>query len=133
MILTKLDGDTRGGAALSIKPWSASHQVLRHGREALRHRALPPRPHGQPHSGHGRRDDAHRKGAGAFDGDEAEKLVKRGSRDQLTLEDFLSQMQQMKKMGGLQSMLSMLPGVGNKLANVEIDEDAHEEARGHHP
>ena len=60
----------------------------------------------------------------AFDGDEAEKLVKRGSRDQFTLEDFLSQMQQMKKMGGLQSMLSMLPGVGNKLANVEIDENA---------
>ena len=64
----------------------------------------------------------------AFDGDKAEKLVKRGSRDQLTLEDFLSQMQQMKKMGGLQSMLSMLPGVGNKLANVEIDENARKKS-----
>ena len=67
VILTKLDGDTRGGAALSIravvgKPIKFSW----HGREALRHRALPPRPHGQPHSGHGRRDDAHRKGAGGL-------------------------------------------------------------------
>ena len=59
----------------------------------------------------------------AFDGEEAEKLLKRGPAD-LTLEDFLSQMQQMKKMGGLQSMLSMLPGIGAKLQDVEIDEGA---------
>ena len=58
----------------------------------------------------------------AFDEKEAEKLVKRGPQE-LTLEDFLSQMQQMKKMGGLQSMLSMLPGA-NKLQDVEIDENA---------
>ena len=42
----------------------------------------------------------------------------------MNLEDFLSQMQQMKKMGGLQSMLSMLPGIGAKLQDVEIDEGA---------
>ena len=59
----------------------------------------------------------------AFDGEELDKLAKRGPAD-LTLEDFLTQMQQMKKMGGLQSMLSMLPGIGNKLADVEIDEGA---------
>ena len=58
----------------------------------------------------------------AFDEKEAEKLVKRGPQE-LTLEDFLSQMQQMKKMGGLQSMLSMLPGA-SKLQDVEIDENA---------
>ena len=58
----------------------------------------------------------------AFDEKEAEKLVKRGPQE-LTLEDFLSQMQQMKKMGGLQSMLSMLPGA-NKFQDVEIDENA---------
>ena len=58
----------------------------------------------------------------AIDEKEAEKLVKRGPQE-LTLEDFLSQMQQMKKMGGLQSMLSMLPGA-NKLQDVEIDENA---------
>ena len=58
----------------------------------------------------------------AFDEKEAEKLVKRGPQE-LTLEDFLSQMPQMKKMGGLQSMLSMLPGA-NKLQDVEIDENA---------
>ena len=43
-----------------------AHQVLRHGRKALRHRALLPRPHGQPHSGHGRHDDPHRKSAGGL-------------------------------------------------------------------
>ncbi len=50
------------------------------------------------------------------------KLVKRGPQE-LTLEDFLSQMQQMKKMGGLQPLLSMMPGA-NKLQDVEIDENA---------
>ena len=58
VILTKLDGDTRGGAALSrARGDGQAHQVLRRGREAQRHRALPPRPHGQPHPGHGRRAD----------------------------------------------------------------------------
>ena len=59
----------------------------------------------------------------AFDGEEAEKLARKGMQE-LTLDDFLSQMQQMKKMGGLQSMLSMLPGMGAKLKDVEIDDDA---------
>ena len=58
-----------------------------------------------------------------FDEKDVERLAGRRPTD-LTLEDFLQQMQQMKKMGGLSSMLSMLPGVGNKLADVEIDDDA---------
>lgn len=59
VILTKLDGDTRGGAALSVRAVTGqAHQVQRHGREALGNRAFPPRPHGKPNLGHGRRADA---------------------------------------------------------------------------
>jgi signal recognition particle subunit SRP54 len=59
----------------------------------------------------------------AFDEKEVEKLTKNRPQD-LTLDDFLAQMQQMKKMGGIQSMLSMLPGMGAKMQDVDIDDDA---------
>ena len=124
VILTKLDGDTRGGAALSIKAvvdkpikFSGTGEKLSDTEifhpDRMASRIL----------GMGDVMTLVEKAQEAFDGDEAEKLLKRGPAD-LNLEDFLSQMQQMKKMGGLQSMLSMLPGVGAKLQDVEIDEDA---------
>ncbi len=59
----------------------------------------------------------------AFDEKEAAKVAAKSPKD-LTLDDFLSQMQQMKKMGSLKSVLSMLPGVGGKLDDVDIDEGA---------
>ena len=63
VLLTKLDGDARGGAALSVKAVTGQADPLRvHGREARRLRALPPRSHGPANPGHGRRDDARREG-----------------------------------------------------------------------
>ena len=125
VILTKLDGDTRGGAALSIRAVVGKPIKFSGTGEKLSDiEPFHPDRMASRILGMGDVMTLIEKAQEAFDGDEAEKLVKRGSRDQLTLEDFLSQMQQMKKMGGLQSMLSMLPGVGNKLANVEIDENA---------
>ena len=62
VMLTKLDGDARGGAALSDPGrHRQAHQVHGHGRKARHDRALPPRPHGVPHPGHGRRALVHRK------------------------------------------------------------------------
>ena len=125
VILTKLDGDTRGGAALSVRAVTGKPIKFSGVGEKLTDiEPFHPDRMASRILGMGDVMTLIEKAQEAFDGDEAEKLVKKGSRDQLTLEDFLSQMQQMKKMGGLQSMLSMLPGVGNKLANVEIDEDA---------
>ena len=125
VILTKLDGDTRGGAALSIRAVVGKPIKFSGTGEKLSDiEPFHPDRMASRILGMGDVMTLIEKAQEAFDGDEAEKLVKRGSRDQFTLEDFLSQMQQMKKMGGLQSMLSMLPGVGNKLVNVEIDENA---------
>jgi len=124
VILTKLDGDTRGGAALSIKAVVGKPIKFSGTGEKLSDIEIfhPDRMAGRI-LGMGDVMTLVEKAQEAFDGEELDKLAKRGPAD-LTLEDFLAQMQQMKKMGGLQSMLSMLPGIGNKLADVEIDEGA---------
>jgi signal recognition particle subunit SRP54 len=64
------------------------------------------------------------KATEAMDLKEQEKIARAKQPTDLTLEDFLDQMQQLKKMGPLQNVLGMLPGVGNKLKNAEIDDDA---------
>ena len=123
VVLTKLDGDTRGGAALSVlavtgKPIKFSGT----GEKLSDIEPFYPDRMASRILGMGDMMTLIEKAQEAFDEKEAEKLVKRGPQE-LTLEDFLSQMQQMKKMGGLQSMLSMLPGA-SKLQDVEIDENA---------
>ena len=124
VILTKLDGDTRGGAALSIKAVVGKPIKFSGTGEKLADiEPFHPDRMASRILGMGDVMTLIEKAQEAFDGEEAEKLAKKGMQD-LTLEDFLSQMQQMKKMGGLQSMLSMLPGVGAKLQDVEIDDDA---------
>ena len=123
VILTKLDGDTRGGAALSIKAVTGKPIKFSGTGEKLSDiEPFYPDRMASRILGMGDMMTLIEKAQEAFDEKEAEKLVKRGPQE-LTLEDFLSQMQQMKKMGGLQSMLSMLPGA-NKLQDVEIDENA---------
>ena len=123
VILTKLDGDTRGGAALSIKAVTGKPIKFSGTGEKLPDiEPFYPDRMASRILGMGDMMTLIEKAQEAFDEKEAEKLVKRGPQE-LTLEDFLSQMQQMKKMGGLQSMLSMLPGA-NKLQDVEIDENA---------
>ena len=123
VILTKLDGDTCGGAALSIKAVTGKPIKFSGTGEKLSDiEPFYPDRMASRILGMGDMMTLIEKAQEAFDEKEGEKLVKRGPQE-LTLEDFLSQMQQMKKMGGLQSMLSMLPGA-NKLQDVEIDENA---------
>ena len=124
VILTKLDGDTRGGAALSIKAVVGKPIKFSGTGEKLSDiEPFHPDRMASRILGMGDVMTLIEKAQEAFDGEEAEKLAKKGMQE-LTLDDFLSQMQQMKKMGGLQSMLSMLPGMGAKLKDVEIDDDA---------
>ncbi len=124
VILTKLDGDTRGGAALSIravvgKPIKFSGT----GEKLADIEPFHPDRMASRILGMGDVMTLIEKAQESFDQDEAERLAKKSPKE-LTLDDFLSQMQQMKKMGGLQSMLGMLPGMGAMLRDVEIDDDA---------
>ncbi len=124
VILTKLDGDTRGGAALSIKAVVGKPIKFSGTGEKLSDIELfHPDRMASRILGMGDVMTLVEKAQEAFDGETVEKLSKRGPQE-MTLEDFLQQMQQMKKMGGLQSLLGMLPGVGAKLQDVEIDESA---------
>ena len=124
VILTKLDGDTRGGAALSIKAVVGKPIKFSGTGEKLSDiEPFYPDRMASRILGMGDVMTLIEKAQEAFDEQEVEKLTKRKPQE-LTLEDFLSQMQQMKKMGGIQSMLSMLPGVGAKLQDADIDEDA---------
>ena len=59
-----------------------------------------------------------------FDAEEAKKLQKKISRNQFDFNDFLSQIQQIKKMGNIKDLAAMIPGVGKALKNVDIDDDA---------
>ncbi|MBP3645282.1 MAG: signal recognition particle protein [Clostridia bacterium] len=124
VILTKLDGDTRGGAALSIKAVVGKPIKFSGTGEKLSDiEPFHPDRMASRILGMGDVMTLIEKAQEAVDTDVVDKLAKKGPQD-FDLEDFLTQMQQMKKMGGLQSMLSMLPGVGAKLADVEIDDDA---------
>ena len=124
VILTKLDGDTRGGAALSIKAVVGKPIKFSGTGEKLSDiEIFHPDRMASRILGMGDVMTLVEKAQEAFSDEDAENLLKRGPAD-MNLEDFLAQMQQMKKMGGLQSMLSMLPGIGAKLQDVEIDEGA---------
>ncbi len=124
VILTKLDGDTRGGAALSIKAVVGKPIKFSGTGEKLSDiEPFHPDRMASRILGMGDVMTLIEKAQETFDVAQVEKLAKGGPKE-LTLEDFLTQMQQMKKMGGLQSMLSMLPGMGQKLAGTEIDENA---------
>ena len=112
VVLTKLDGDTRGGAAISVRAVTGKPIKFAGVGEKLTDVEVfhPDRMAGRI-LGMGDVLSLIEKAEQGFEAEKAE----------FTLEDFLDQMQQMKKMGGLQEMLAMLPG-GNKLGNVQLDE-----------
>jgi len=124
VILTKLDGDTRGGAALSIKAVVGKPIKFSGTGEKLNNiEPFHPERMAGRILGMGDVMTLIEKAQETFDLEQVEKLEKYGS-NSLTLDDFLAQMQQMKKLGGMQSIMSMLPGIGNKLQNMEIDDNA---------
>ncbi len=124
VILTKLDGDTRGGAAISVKAVTGKPIKFAGVGEKLTdiEPFHPDRMAGRI-LGMGDVLSLIEKAQQTFDEKSAEELEKRLKNQQFNLEDYLAQLKQLKKMGSITDMLKMIPGVGSKLQNVEIDED----------
>ncbi len=125
VVLTKLDGDTRGGAALSVKAVTGcpvKYVGLGEKLDALE--AFHPDRMASRILGMGDVLSLIEKAQDNFDEEKAKELEKKIRQQQFTLEDFLDQLQQMKSMGPMEDILSMLPGVGNakELKNLQVDE-----------
>ena len=119
VILTKLDGDTRGGAALSIR--TVVNKPIKYVGTGEKLEALDAF---HPERMADRILGMVEKAQEQFDAEEAKKLQKKISRNQFNFNDFLSQIQQIKKMGNIKDLASMIPGVGKALKDIDIDDDA---------
>ncbi len=124
VVLSKMDGDTRGGAALSIrrvtdKPikFTSSGEKM----EAL-DRFYPDRMAGRI-LGMGDVVGLVEKAQESFDQDEAARLQKKIRKNQFDLNDFLNQLAQIKKMGNMKDLLSMVPGMGKAMKDVDVDDN----------
>ena len=123
VILTKLDGDARGGAALSVKEVVGKPIAFASTGEKLADfDAFHPDRMASRILGMGDVLTLIEKAEQAYDQDVAAKAAAKLQEGTFTLEDFLEQMQQMKKMGPLQNIIGMLPGVPKELKNAEIDD-----------
>ncbi len=121
IILTKLDGDARGGAALSIrKVTGCPIKMVGMGEKIEDFEVFYPERMASRILGMGDIVSLVEKAAEEIDVEEAEKLQKKLKSNQFDLSDFLGQLRQMKKLGGLEKILGMLPG-GKALANANID------------
>ncbi|MFI3330587.1 MAG: signal recognition particle protein [Rikenellaceae bacterium] len=124
VVLTKLDGDTRGGAAISIR--SVVNKPLKFISDGEKMDALQvfhPERMADRILGMGDIVSLVEKAQEQYDETEARKLKKKLIKDQFNFNDFLSQIAQIKKMGNLKDLASMIPGVGKALKDVEIKDD----------
>ena len=123
VILTKLDGDTRGGAALSIRA-TCGKPILYVGLgEKLEdlEQFYPDRMASRI-LGMGDIQSLIEKAAAQVDEEQAKELSQKLRKAEFDYNDFLTQMQQIRKMGGMGSILSMMPGMGSQLSSVDMDE-----------
>ena len=125
VVLTKLDGDTRGGAALSIK-YTVNKPIkfMSNGEKLDTLTVFHPERMAQRILGMGDITSLVEKAQSQFDEAEAKKLEKRIRKNQFDFEDFLTQIQQIKKMGNLKDLMGMIPGMGKSLKDVDIKDDA---------
>ena len=125
VVLTKLDGDTRGGAALSIRT-VVDKPIMFVGTgekmEALD--VFHPERMADRILGMGDIVSLVERAQDIYDEEEARKLQRKIQKNKFDFNDFLSQIQQIKKMGNLKELASMIPGVGKALKDVEIDDNA---------
>lgn len=125
VILTKLDGDTRGGAALSIR--SVVNKPIKFVGTGEKLEALDvfhPSRMADRILGMGDIVSLVERAQEQYDEDEARKLQKKIAKNQFDFNDFLSQINQIKKMGNLKDLASMIPGMGKALKDIDIDDDA---------
>ena len=123
VILTKLDGDARGGAALSVKAVTGKPILYASTGEKLdAFERFHPDRMAQRILGMGDVLTLVEKAEQQFDEDQAAELERKIRKEQFTLDDFLDQLKQIRKMGPLSGLLKMIPGVGSQLGNVNVDD-----------
>jgi len=125
VVLTKLDGDTRGGAALSIR--SVVNKPIKFVGTGEKMDALDvfhPQRMADRILGMGDIVSLVEKAQEQFDEEEGKRLQKKLAKDQFNFNDFLKQINQVKKMGNLKDIAGMIPGMGKALKDVEIEDDA---------
>jgi signal recognition particle subunit SRP54 len=125
VVLTKMDGDTRGGAALSIRRVAEKPIKFVSGGEKMDalDRFYPDRMAGRI-LGMGDVVGLVEKAQDAFDEQEAAALQKKIRKNQFDLNDFLTQLAQIKKMGNMKDLLGMIPGVGKAMKDMPVDDNA---------
>jgi signal recognition particle subunit SRP54 len=125
VVLTKLDGDTRGGAALSIK-YTVDKPIkfMSSGEKMETLDIFYPDRMAQRILGMGDISSLVEKAQAQFDEAEAKKLEKKIRKNQFDFEDFLTQIQQIKKMGNIKDLMSMIPGMGKSLKDVDINDNS---------
>lgn len=125
VVLTKLDGDTRGGAALSIR--TVVNKPIKFVGTGEKMEAIDPfHPSRMADRILGMGDIVSlvEKAQEQYDEEEAKRLQKKIAKNQFDFNDFMSQIQQIKKMGNLKDLASMIPGVGKAIKDIEIDDNA---------
>lgn len=125
VVLTKLDGDTRGGAALSIK-YTVKKPIkfVSSGEKMDTLDVFYPERMAQRILGMGDIVSLVEKAQEQFDEKEAAKLEKKIRKNQFDFEDFKTQLQQIKKMGNLKDLMGMIPGVGKQIKDVDVNDDS---------
>lgn len=126
VVLTKLDGDTRGGAALSIK-YTVNKPIKFVSRGEKLEDTLDifyPERMAQRILGMGDIVSFVEKAQEQFDEKEAKRLQKKIAKNQFDFEDFLQQINQIRKMGNIKDLLGMIPGVGKAIKDIDIDNDS---------
>jgi signal recognition particle subunit SRP54 len=125
VVLTKLDGDTRGGAAISIK--SVVNKPIKFigtGEKMDAIDVFHPARMADRILGMGDVVSLVERAQEQFDEEEARKIQKKIAKDQFGFDDFMKQIQQVKKMGSMKDLVGMIPGAGKALKGMDIDDDA---------
>lgn len=125
VILTKLDGDTRGGAAISIKSVvDKPIKFIGTGEKMDAIDVFHPSRMADRILGMGDVVSLVERAQEQYDEEEARKLQKKIAKDKFGFDDFLKQIQQVKKMGSMKDLMGMIPGAGKMMKNMDIDDDA---------
>ena len=125
VVLTKMDGDTRGGAALSVK-YTVQKPIkfVSNGEKMETLDVFYPERMSQRILGMGDIASLVERAQSQFDEEQAKKLEKKIRKNQFDFQDFLDQLQQIKKMGNLKDLMGMIPGMGKAMKDVDISDDA---------
>jgi signal recognition particle subunit SRP54 len=125
VVLTKLDGDSRGGAALSIRTVvDKPIKFISTGEKMDAIDVFHPDRMAQRILGMGDVISLVERAQQTFDEEEARRLSKKMRKNQFDFNDFLSQLQQIKKMGNIKDLVGMIPGMGKALKGIDIDDDS---------